>query len=345
VPAFEQHLAVMVRGIRAFLNLEAVITRGGGAPVPLRAELERRLAEAHREVAELRARANRKGAETEARGIDPENIVWIFGSPKTGSTWLSWMMEGLEGHTVWREPYVGELFGRLYHDWAGEKHFESKHFILGGPQKKSWLNSVRSFVLGEASARFPEVANGGYLIVKEPNGSIGAPLIMEALVESRMIFLVRDPRDVVASYVDASKKGSYLHERRKGGKHAARFEMPADDLLEGMATAYLQNIGNVREAYDAHQGPKVLIRYEELRADTLGTMKRLYSTLGIEVDERELERVVEKHSWENIPEEEKGEGKFYRKATPGGWREDLTPEQVEVIERITAPLLEKLYPG
>jgi hypothetical protein len=345
VPAFEQHLAVMVRGIRAFLNLEAVVTRSGGGPVPLRAELERRLEEAHRELAELRARVNRNSDETEAGGIDPENIVWIFGSPKTGSTWLSWMMEGLEGYTVWREPYVGELFGRLYHNWAGEKHFESKHFILGGPQKKSWLNSVRSFVLGEASARFPEVANGGFLIVKEPNGSIGAPLMMEALPESRMIFLIRDPRDVVASYVDSSKKGSYLHERRKGGKHAARFETPADDLLEDMATAYLQNMGNVREAYDAHQGRKVLIKYEELRADTLGTMKRLYSTLEMGVDEGELERVVEKHSWENIPEEHKGEGKFYRKATPGGWREDLSPEQAEAIERITAPLLEELYPG
>jgi len=54
--------------------------------------------------------------------------------------------------------------------------------------------------------------------------------------------------------------------------------------------------------------------------------------------------VVEEHSWENIPEEQKGEGKFYRKGKPGGWREDLTPEQAETVERITAPLLADLYP-
>ena len=47
--------------------------------------------------------------------------------------------------------------------------------------------------------------------------------------------------------------------------------------------------------------------------------------------------MVEKHSWENIPEEEKGEGKFYRKATPGGWREDLTPGQVEMVEEHHRP--------
>ena len=87
----------------------------------------------------------------------------------------------------------------------------------------------------------------------------------------------------------------------------------------------------------------MLVRYEELRADTLGTMKRMYSKLDVPVDEAELERAVEKHSWENIPEEEKGEGKFYRKATPGGWREDLTEEQARAVEEITAPLLEEYY--
>jgi hypothetical protein len=70
----------------------------------------------------------------------------------------------------------------------------------------------------------------------------------------------------------------------------------------------------------------------------------MYSTLGIEVDEGELERVIEKHSWENIPEDQKGQGKVFRKATPGGWREDLTPEQAEVVAKITAPLLKELYP-
>jgi hypothetical protein len=32
-------------------------------------------------------------------------------------------------------------------------------------------------------------------------------------------------------------------------------------------------------AYDAHEAPKVLVRYEELRADTLSEMRRIYSAL------------------------------------------------------------------
>jgi hypothetical protein len=88
----------------------------------------------------------------------------------------------------------------------------------------------------------------------------------------------------------------------------------------------------------------VLVRYEDLRADTLKTMKRIYSTLEIPLEEAELARSVEKHSWENIPEEEKGEGMKRRKAKPGGWREDLTARQAEIVEDITAPLINEFYP-
>jgi hypothetical protein len=58
----------------------------------------------------------------------------------------------------------------------------------------------------------------------------------------------------------------------------------------------------------------------------------------------ELAGAVEKYSWETIPEEEKSEGKFYRKASPSSWTEDLTPRQARTVEEITRPILEAFYP-
>jgi hypothetical protein len=152
-----------------------------------------------------------------------------------------------------------------------------------------------------------------------------------------MVLLVRDPRDVVASWVDAHREGSWR----------SSDEEPEDseERVVRVAKRYLRHTGEAKKAYDLHEGRKVLVRYEELRVDTLGTMRRLYAALGIPVDEQELSRAVRKHSWENISQDEKGEGKFYRKASPGSWREDLTPDQVKEVEKITAPLLNALYPS
>ena len=357
MPVFNSRTVIeLVRGMKAFLNLEAGLTRGeipvrapGGAGPPSAhdgelARLHERLEAREREIAGLKQRleapAPRDG------GVDPENVVWIFCSNRSGSTWLSSMMGEIEGHEVWNEPLVGKLFGDLYYVGAAG-HQKVKHYILGDFHKGSWLNSIQSFVLSEASERFPEIAERGYLIIKEPNGSIGAPLLAEAMPASRVIFLVRDPRDVAASGLDAARKGSWQYENAadRGWKREALADNQPDVWVRRRAQNYVRHAGKAKEAYEAHQGPKALIRYEELRDDTLGTMKRLYSTLGIEVAGEDLVQAVEKHAWENIPEEEKGQGKFYRKATPGSWREDLTPGQVEIVEQVSAPLLKELYSG
>lgn len=164
-----------------------------------------------------------------------------------------------------------------------------------------------------------------------------------------MIFLVRDPRDVAASSLDATRKGSWFRERReqKQAKPTNRFafaDADPDEHVRKNAKGYVRQTGKAKDAYESHGGPKVLVTYEELVADTLGAMKRIHETLGVQVDERDLARVVEKNSWGNIPEEERGEGKFYRKGSPGSWREDLTPEQARIVEQVTAPLVSEYYP-
>jgi hypothetical protein len=354
MPVFNSRTVIeLARGIRAFLNLEAGFTRGeihpgdpdvSGQSDSELARLRMRLEEKEREIAGLKQRL--AAPAPRADGVDSENVVWIFCSNRSGSTWLSSMMGEIEGHEVWNEPLVGKLFGDLYYAGAAG-HQKVKHYILGDYHKGSWLDSIQSFVLSEATARFPEVAEGGYLIIKEPNGSIGAPLLSEAMPASRVIFLVRDPRDVAASGLDAARKGSWQYENAadRGWKREALADNQPDVWVRRRAQNYVRHAGKARDAYEAHKGPKVLIRYEELRDDALGTMERLYSTLGIEVGGGDLARAVEKHAWENIPQKEKGQGKFYRKAKPGGWREDLTPGQVEIVEQVSAPLLKEFYPG
>lgn len=303
----------------------------------------RRAAAKYPSLTALRAALARSYASA-VGGVRPENLVWIFGTGRGGSTWLRSMMGELPGHAVWEEPLVGKLFGEFYErSQSGQR--SSKNFILGTPTQDGWIRSVRSFVLDGARYAHPLLGPRHYLVVKEPNGSAGAPLLMRALPESRMILLVRDPRDVISSTLDSAREGNWFYEWADKGRWREEnlADRDPDAFVKMRASMYAQQVGNAKRAYEAHAGPKVMIRYEDLRADTPGTMRRIYSTLGIPAEDANLDRAVEKHSWENIPEASKGAGKVYRKAKSGGWREDLTQDQVKVIERITAPLLEEFY--
>ncbi|MGB3683215.1 MAG: sulfotransferase [Rubrobacteraceae bacterium] len=360
MPTFRSRTAFEIaRGVKAFLNIEGGLTRKEAAATETADDAIRRLRRAEAQIArqqqvienkkrriiQLNQRMSDNTVNPGTDGIPSENLVWIFGNGRTGSTWLSRMMGEMEGHAVWFEPSVGELFGNLYYNDLRAARRRGKVFILGDQQKETWLNSIRSFVLEGANARFPQVVRRrGFLVVKEPHGSVGAPLLMEALPESRQIFLVRDPRDVVSSALNAFEKGSWGYEhRREDNLRVVQANERPDDFVRVRAESYLRGMGKAKEAYEAHEGRKSLVRYEELRSDTLSTMKRIYKDLEVSVEEEDLTQAVEKHSWENVPEKDRGEGKFHRKASPGGWREDLTTGQIEIVERITAPLLKEFY--
>src|SRR5215204_7502558 len=48
------------------------------------------------------------------RGVNPENMIWIFCTARSGSTWLRSMLNELVEGEVWEEPKVGRLFGEFY---------------------------------------------------------------------------------------------------------------------------------------------------------------------------------------------------------------------------------------
>jgi hypothetical protein len=341
MPNLQQHAELnVVRDVRAYLNFEVGITHGeapdlaaGGGPQD---RLREQLAARDREISRLRANLV---AGDGTGGIPPGHFIWVFGVARTGSSWLGAMMGDLEGHATWYEPYVGDVFGYAYYMRAGEQQRRREDYILGDPYREAWIRSLRTFVLEGANARFPGLGENGYLVVKEPNGSVGAPLLVEALPESRVILLVRDPRDVVASLLAAQRAGSW------GAGEDSLADTDPEEFVRQRARMYDASFGKAWEAYGAHRGPKVVTRYEDLRYDTIGELAKIYSTLDIPVAKERLRGVVEKHSWEKIPEKNKGPNRPRRKAMPGGWRQDLTAEQAGIVEEITGPVMDEFYPG
>ena len=163
-------------------------------------------------------------------------------------------------------------------------------------------------------------------------------MLLDATPESRMMFLIRDPRDVIASRLDAFGEGGWTGQDRD---YSTTEKLNAQ--TKRLAEDYLKVVSQVQKAYESHPGKKAIIRYEDLRYDTINVLKAMYDALKVEADEAQIEAAVVKHSWTRLPEEKKGKDKFFRKAQPGSWREDLSPEQIKLIEDITGPILSKYY--
>ena len=171
MPVFSQRAALAVRNVKAFLKLEAGVVRGGvpesgagapgAAPRPSGAGQDQRIEQLRRELREkdgenarLRSRLAAGSFGLPGGAVKPENMIWMFGSGRTGSSWLSTMMADLEGHARWNEPYVGELFGSAYYLRAGDRMRGRKDYALGDDYREAWIRSIRNFVLEGANARF-----------------------------------------------------------------------------------------------------------------------------------------------------------------------------------------------
>jgi hypothetical protein len=95
-------------------------------------------------VAHMRHRARLRGARWRdglrgggrAGGVNPENMIWIFCTARSGSTWLRSMLNEIVEGEVWEEPKVGRLFGEFY-TRAKQTQLGRVNYVLGDPTREA----------------------------------------------------------------------------------------------------------------------------------------------------------------------------------------------------------------
>lgn len=166
----------------------------------------------------------------------------------------------------------------------------------------------------------------------------------------RVIYIVRDPRDVLLSYYNFYRKQRYIDDG-----------YPMDRWVERFIKGDLHPFGSWGEHVGGWLGARghspgfLLARYEDFLADAAKELARIAEFLGIEASAERLARVIELGSAEKMRSLEKketsgwgGAGKwrsdvpFVGRASAGGWRSGLESRLIARVETAWWPLMKAL---
>jgi hypothetical protein len=312
-------------------------------------------------------------------------LVWIWGSPRTGSTWLLEMLcypfEAKRGAPLgfsWPEDWSGPIPALPVDEFLISSHlvphqgrvvdiFEAPYpATLNGLFRRRasyafseefadvWRPEARRLTLVRLNAVAERARQAGLdlpaglpvMVIKEVNGSHAADVVMSLFPRSRMIFMLRDGRDVLDSLLDANSPDGWL--TRTGlGKGGFDSDEERLEWVRDSCRNWAARINVCARAYDAHDPAlRRQVRYEDLLADTPGVLGELAGWLDLPNDERRINAIVNRHSFSVVPERLRGSGRRRRAATPGRWREALTPEEKQVAQEIMGSRLVELgYEG
>jgi peptidoglycan/xylan/chitin deacetylase (PgdA/CDA1 family) len=309
-------------------------------------------------------------------------IVWVWTTARSGSTWLLRMLShplklvdsshdpddllGFVAPRTWQgkvdvipvdttfvSNHLVPLAGSAdYSDDFSPRTFSSAlglrnraNYFFSPKYADVWRPEVRRMMLVRFH-RFLERTAERYethdplLVLKEVAGAHAAPLVMSMFPRSKMVFLVRDGRDVVDSQTAANQPGGWLPVT---GWRTSEERL---EFIRRRARTWVGDVTSIEKAFQSHPAElRKMLRYEDLLAEATQPLGSLVEFLGLRRSERWLDRAVEANAFESIPPEQKGPKKFFRSATAGAWRTNMSEEESSILGEVTGEKLVELgYP-
>ncbi len=266
--------------------------------------------------------------------IAGRRIVFMIGSPRSGTTWLQLMLGSSEAVATVNETHLFCSYtSSMFSGWT---MFQDEPREIGlGPllSEDEYLGLVRSFcagVLGSILARKPRA----YVILeKTPSHAAHWREILKVFPQAYFLHLVRDPRAVVASL--QAVKTSGWGARWVGSRTTQNILLWSNMSQEGHSVA-------------AHTENFLEIRYEDLKCDGAANLHRIFSWMGVGCSFDRCQSIFAEYSVDNLRKggvsgaswnpaaEPDG---FYRRGETEGWRQELTPIQIHMVETMTSELM------
>jgi hypothetical protein len=286
--------------------------------------------------------------------------IWLASYPKSGNTWLRMLIANLSARDdrpvdINNLPERGDIA-------AARAPFDRLLLIDSGLLTHDEIDGLRPQVYEELArgveddeydmpAAAPPVrfvkTHDAYTLTPD-----GKPLLAGARGAYGAIVIVRDPRDVAPSIAHHGRSSIDDAITFMNDKNAAFCAGPKrlDNQLRQKLPSWS---GHIASWLDQADIPVQLIRYEDLQADTIGTLSRVLEFAGHAATDEELKRAVTFADFAQLRQQEMQKGfreassrqagrTFFRRGESGGWRDELSPEQIARIEYEHASMMQRL---
>lgn len=282
--------------------------------------------------------------------------IWLASYPKSGNTWFRILVAN-----VWanRDTPVDINVIESTDSIASARHpFDQQTLLDSSLMTHDEIDRVRPAVYAYAASgqtlADPDDPCFPIRFVKAHDAytrnDAGEPLMAGARGAAGAILLVRDPRDVACSFAHhmASSIDTTI-ERMSDADFCLASR--ADRQDRQLRQRLLSWSGFAQSWIDQDDIPVHVIRYEDLLADTAAILSAALRFAGMQPDRAAVERAVTFAAIDELKRQEAESGfheaprnvrTFFRRGAAGGWREELTDEQVARIERDHATMMDRL---
>jgi hypothetical protein len=279
-------------------------------------------------------------------------IVWLSSYPKSGNTWFRLLVANLGADAPVDINGIGGEAGGIA---SGRAPFDHHTLLDSGLLTHDEADALRPQVY----ELMRDDSDEDVRLIKAHDAWVatagGQPLLGGARVASGAIVIVRDPRDVACSL--ANHRHSTIDEAIAFMANPnATFAAGGRGQNRQLRQRLLDWGGHVASWLDQTDIPTHLVRYEDLCADPLPTLDAAMAFTGLRASPSDMQRAVEFARFDRLQAQERESGftewrprgtsaLFFRRGHAGGWRDELTAEQVQRIESVHGPMMRRLGYG
>jgi len=266
------------------------------------------------------------------------NIIWLASYPKSGNTWMRILLTNYLRNAE-QPADINNLDGGPIA--SARQVFDEHVGIEASDLTQEEIERYRPFVYEQLSQQADKNGTGPlFLKVHDAytHTADGIPLIAKRATAG-VLYLIRNPLDVAVSFAHHSARSVEWAVRKMGEGDFAFVDRP--DRLHNQLRQRLLTWSQHVTSWVDEPGLRVqVVRYEDMKRDTLTTFSEVIRFCGLEDDPVRIAKAVAFSAFERVQAQEAEHGfgekmphatSFFRKGEVGSWRAGLTQELVDQL--------------